>query len=108
MQPMTNSLHQIAMNYDYVSPLSLKINLTLMTWDMHTGIFKEDSSKTMTFPFNVINLATCHTLLQDFYQYNNFNISKEEKEKYQSPLPTTFVPTKQDCSNNALEVQALE
>ena len=41
-------------------------------------------------------------------EYNNINISKEEKEKYQSPLPTTFAPTKQDCSNNALEVQALE
>ena len=41
-------------------------------------------------------------------EYNNTNISKEEKEKYQSPLPTTFVPTKQDCSNNALEVQALK
>ena len=41
-------------------------------------------------------------------QHDNTNITKEDKEKYHSPLPTTFVATKKDCSNNLLEVQTLE
>ena len=41
-------------------------------------------------------------------QFDNTNIKSEDKEKHQSPLPATFVPTKKDCSSNALEVKALE
>ena len=41
-------------------------------------------------------------------QFDNTNITTEDREEHQSPLPATFVPTKQDCSANALEVKALE
>ena len=41
-------------------------------------------------------------------QHDNTNVTKEDKTKHESPLPTTFVPTKKDCAANLLEVQQLE
>ena len=41
-------------------------------------------------------------------QFDNVNIKTEDKKKHKSPLPTTFIPTKEDCSANALEVKMLE
>ena len=41
-------------------------------------------------------------------QHDNTNITKEEKEKYSSPLPTTFVASKQDCSKDLVDIQTLE
>ena len=41
-------------------------------------------------------------------QQDNTNVTKEDKTKHESPLATTFVPTKKDCAANLLEVQQLE
>ena len=41
-------------------------------------------------------------------QHDNTNITKEEKEKYSSPLPKTFVASKQDCSKDLVDIQTLE
>ena len=42
------------------------------------------------------------------HQFDNNNITKEDKEEHHSPLPTTFVASKGDCSTNLLEVKKLE
>ena len=36
-------------------------------------------------------------------QHDNTNVTKEDKTKHESPLPTTFVPTKKDCAANCLK-----
>ena len=41
-------------------------------------------------------------------QHDNTNITKEEKEKYSSPLPTTFVASKKDGSKDLVDIQTLE
>ena len=41
-------------------------------------------------------------------QHPTTNITTEDKEKYKSPLPTTWVATKKDCSANSMEVKNLE
>ena len=41
-------------------------------------------------------------------QHPTTNITTEDKEKYRSPLPTTFVPSKEDCSKDSIEVKELE
>ena len=41
-------------------------------------------------------------------QHDNTNVTQEDKTKHESPLPATFVPKKNDCATNLLEVQQLE
>ena len=41
-------------------------------------------------------------------QHNVMNLTSEEKDKYKSPLPPTFVPTKKDCSADLLSVEELK
>ncbi len=41
-------------------------------------------------------------------EYNTTNITTEDKEKYTSPLPSTFVPTKTECSENLLAALELQ
>ena len=41
-------------------------------------------------------------------QHDNANITTAEKEKYEAPLPATFIPSKQDQSQDYLKVKELE